>query len=603
MGFITELRRRNVFRVGAAYLMLGWIVVEVTSTIAPAFGLPDWTLTLVTWLGVLALPFVLLFAWAFELTPEGLKRDYEVDRTHSIAHQTGTRLNYVIIAMLAVAILMAGLDRYWPPDSPGSAAVPLESVTSGPAAPKSATELRPSIAVLPFSDMSANRDQEYFADGIAEELLNLLAGIPELRVIARTSSFAYKGKEIPVEEIARQLNVAYLLEGSIRKSGDKVRITAQLIDAKNSSHLWSQTWDRDLTDIFAVQDEIAAAVVEQSKVSLIGEIPRTTTTDPAAYELNLQARNLWGKGTENAYLQSMALWREALEIDPNYADAWARLGNGYLYQNFFMDNTPPYARRAELARDAANKALAIEPTLMRAQLVLAEIALARRDIATATQHYLEITKEGMEAGRDLASKLAYIFGQTDAYVALEEQNTRDSPQFAYAHGGLGDAYMNVGRIDDAISSWRTALLLNPEMPVGHAGIGYALLEKGQAEAALAEARLEPREFNRLSTLVPIFRALGQAEKADAALAELIQKYATVDPYWIAGVYALSGDNDNAFAWLDRVLEDEYGGGTSLHRQPEFKGLHNDERWGPTLRRFGLAPDQLARIEIEIPAPG
>jgi len=600
MGFITELKRRNVFRVGAAYLMLGWVVVEVTSTVAPAFGLPDWTLTLVTWLGVIALPFVLLFAWAFELTPEGLKRDHEVDRTRSIAHETGTRLNYVIIALLVVAIVTVAADRYWASGSPDNSAIAVEAGTSMPAAPQSAAKLKPSIAVLPFTDMSENQDQEYFADGIAEELLNLLAGIPELRVIARTSSFAYKGKEIPIQEIARQLNVAYLLEGSIRKSGDKIRITAQLIDAENSSHLWSQTWDRKLTDIFAVQDEIAAAVVEQSKVSLVGQIPRTTTTDPAAYELKLQARNLWSKGTENAYNQSMALLREALEIDPNYADAWASLAYSYLYQGFFMDNALPYSKLAELARDAANKALAIEPTLVNAQLVLAEIALARRDIATATQHYLQIQKNGTDLS--LGNSLAYIFGQTDTYVALCEQDTRDNPQYAYSHGSLGEAYMNVGRIEDAISSWRTSLLLNPKSPVGHASIGRALLETGQAEAALAETRMEPREINRLQTLVLVFRALGQPENADAALVELIKKYGSVDPYWIAEVYALSGDNDNAFAWLDRVLDDEYGGGTSLHRDRAFKGLHDDGRWEPTLQRFGVAPDQLARIEIEISAP-
>jgi TolB-like protein/Tfp pilus assembly protein PilF len=600
MGFITELKRRNVFRVGAAYLMLGWVVVEVTSTVAPAFGLPDWTLTLVTWLGVIALPFVLLFAWAFELTPEGLKRDSEVDRTHSIAHETGTRLNYVIIALLAVAILMVAVDRYLPSASPGNSAIAVETVTSIPAAPQSAAKLKPSIAVLPFTDMSENQDQEYFADGIAEELLNLLAGIPELRVIARTSSFAYKGKELPIQEIASKLNVAYLLEGSIRKSGDKIRITAQLIDAENSSHLWSQTWDRSLTDIFAVQDEIAAAVVEQSKVSLIGQIPRTTTTDPAAYELKLRARNLWSKGTENAYNQSVALLREALEIDPNYADAWASLAYSYLYQSFFIDNALPYSKRAELARDAANKALAVEPTHVNAQLVLAEIALARRDIASATQYYLQMQKSG--TGQHLAGMLADIFGQTDTYVALSEQDTRDNPQWAYAHGYLGETYMSVGRIDDAISSWRTSLLLNPESPVGHAAIGRALLETGQAEAALAETRLEPREINRLHTLVLVFRALGQPEKADAALAELIQNYGREEPYWVAEVYALSGDNDNAFTWLDRVLEDEYAGGTSLHRSPAFKALHGDERWEPTLRRFGLAPDQLAKIEIQISAP-
>ena len=288
MSLIAELKRRNVFRVSVAYLALGWIVTQVTTTVAPMLHLPEWVGPVVLWIGVIAFPFVVMFSWIYELTPEGLKRESEVDRSgvHHAPHRPSPRLRGHRAA--------GGGDR----------AVRVSRVPAGQLAARdgSGEDRRPdragarrdvdrSVAVLPFVDMSAGKDQEYFADGISEELLNLLAQVPQLRVIARTSSFSFKGKDVDIAEIAQKLNVANVLEGSVRKSGDKLRITAQLIRASDSSHLWSQTYDRKLTDVFAVQDEIAAAVVEQLKVTLLGSAPKARVTDPKAYALFLQARD------------------------------------------------------------------------------------------------------------------------------------------------------------------------------------------------------------------------------------------------------------------------------------------------------------------------
>ncbi len=283
MSLIDELKRRNVFKAGAAYLALGWVVTQVTSTVAPVLHMPEWIASVVVWIGVIGFPFVIMFSWIYELTPEGLKRENQVDRTTSITHVTSRRLDHIIIGLLVLAIGLFAFDRFSPrkaepvaaSDEATTPAIKSAAAPSTAAASPAASDS--SIAVLPFVDMSQSKDQEYFSDGLSEELLNLLAQIPQLRVIARTSSFSFKGKEVDVAEIAKTLNVANVLEGSVRKSGDTLRITAQLIRTADSSHLWSETYDRQLTDVFKVQDEIAAAVVAQLKVKLL---PAQQVTNP-----------------------------------------------------------------------------------------------------------------------------------------------------------------------------------------------------------------------------------------------------------------------------------------------------------------------------------
>src|SRR5678815_3443770 len=261
-SLFAELRRRNVFRAGAAYLALGWVVVQITATLVPALNLPSSLVPIVTWIGVIGFPFVIMFSWIYEMTPEGLKRESQVDRSASITHITSRRLDYIIIGLLVLAIGLFAFDRFIPrrvepPAVSREAPTPAVSSASTPLAASAAPAASDnSIAVLPFVNMSSDKEQEYFSDGITEELLNLLAKIPQLQVTARTSSFSFKGRNTAIPEIARTLHVAHVLEGSVRKAGNSVRITAQLIKADTGNHLWSQTYDRKLDDIFAIQDEI-----------------------------------------------------------------------------------------------------------------------------------------------------------------------------------------------------------------------------------------------------------------------------------------------------------------------------------------------------------
>jgi len=319
MSIFSELKRRNVFRVALLYLVASWLILQVTDVGISLLGLPVSSGRLIFLLLAVGFPLVVLFSWAYEITPDGLKKESEVQPDESITAHTAKKLNSAVIILLVLSLAALLADRLIPETAsiiaPGATAV-----TPGNSAPEQ------SIAVLPFVNMSADQDNEYFSDGLSEELLNLLAKIPELQVAARTSAFRFKGSDAGIGEIAGKLNVAHVLEGSVRKSGTEIRITAQLIKASDGYHLWSQTWDRTLNDVFAIQDEIAAAVVAALKVTLLGEVPHARVTDSEAYSLYLQSKAYSDKASKEGFEEAVALLTQALAIDPEYADAWVELG-------------------------------------------------------------------------------------------------------------------------------------------------------------------------------------------------------------------------------------------------------------------------------------
>jgi TolB-like protein len=282
MSFFKELRRRNVIKVAAAYLVVSWLIMQVAEVLIPALHLPDWVLTATLYFLAIGFLPALIGAWAFELTPEGIRREKKVDPEQSITTQTGRKLDFLVIGLLAVGIIYLMIDKFWLEDGVETAATvsPQGEVVE-------AEEVAPSIAVLPFVNMSADADNEYFSDGVSEEILNVLTGIENLKVTARTSAFSYKGSKLKIDEIARELGVNHILEGSVRKSGDQVRVTAQLIRADGGFHLWSETYDRKLDNIFAIQDEIAGEIAAALQVTLELEPERenfTGTNSSQAYE-------------------------------------------------------------------------------------------------------------------------------------------------------------------------------------------------------------------------------------------------------------------------------------------------------------------------------
>jgi len=458
------------------------------------------------------------------------------------------------------------------------------------------------IAVLPFVNMSEDKEQGYFSDGISEELLNLLAKIPQLKVAARTSSFSFKGKGVEIPEIARQLHVANVLEGSVRRSGDQLRITAQLIRAAEGYHLWSETYDRKMDDIFKIQDEIAGEVVKELKVKLLGgAAPKVRTTDPKAYALYLQARELGRQFNAEAFAKSDALYRQALEIDPGYAPAWDGLARNFT--NKVSASLLSGQEGFTHAREAREMALAIDPDYAPAHAGLGYIAVyGDNDLAGAARHYqraLALDPTALDVLRNVGLFLGNL-GRLDEALALDEVVARRDPVNVTALSNLAYEQRMAGRYDAAIASFRTVLSLSPNRGGARAQLGMALLLKRDATAALAEIEQEKNESWRMYGLPMAYCALGRKADADAALNAVIAKYEKDGPYNIAYDYAFCGDADKAFEWLDKAVAYQDGGLSEIVTENLFGKIHSDPRWLPFLRKVGKAPDQLAKIEFKVP---
>jgi TolB-like protein/Flp pilus assembly protein TadD len=588
-SLLAELQRRNVIRAAVLYIGVVWALSQGAAQLLPVFDVPTWAVRWFIVAAVIGFPFWIAFAWFFEFTPEGLKRESEVEPHESITHHTGRKLDFAIIGVLAVAVVLLVTDRL----------VLHHGVNEEAAVPIA----EHSIAVLPFVNMSSDKEQEYFSDGISEELLNLLAKIPQLQVTARTSSFSFKGKDTAIPEIARTLHVAHVLEGSVRKSGNAVRITAQLIKAGTDTHLWSQTYDRKLDDIFAIQDEIAADVVKQLKVTLLGAAPKARTTDPEAYALYLQAKQLGRQGTTEAFKQSDALNRKVLAIDPRYAAAWDGLANNVLNETGqgLLPSKEGYAQ----AREAALKALAIDPDYAPAHARLGLIAMSGdNDLAGAAQH-LKTALALDPADLNVLSNSAVLLeslGRLDEALALEESLVRRDPVNVTALYNLGVYQRSAGRFDAAIATLRAVLSLSPGRGNAHAELGNALLLKGDAQGALSEIEQETSEVWKMFGQPMAYYALGRKADSDAALAALIAKYEKDAPYNIAYVYAYRGEADKAFAWLDKAVEYGDGGLSDIATENLFDKIRADPRWLAFLHKVGKAPEQLAKIEFKVTLP-
>jgi TolB-like protein/DNA-binding winged helix-turn-helix (wHTH) protein/lipoprotein NlpI len=461
----------------------------------------------------------------------------------------------------------------------------------------------PTIAVLPFVDMSEEGDQEYFSDGISEELLNLLARSPELRVISRTSAFSYKNRDVSIPVIARELGASHVLEGSIRKSGAQIRITAQLIDARNDTHVWSETFERTLDDIFVVQDEIAAHVVEQLKIKLRGDALSVRVGNSEAYNLVLQARYLHRQGTQDAMARSIELLKKAVAIDPKYAVAWAAMALEYMSQ---ADQALlPFEESYTLAREAANRALALDAANAAAHRSLGWIARNYdHDFVTAARHFeraLAMEPTNVD-GISNAAFMALYLGRVDQSIALGEFMIGRDPVSATGNTELGLFYLYAGRIDDAIASFRTSLTLSPDYIGANYQIGMALLLKDEPQAALAAMEKEPDNVWRLIGLTMAHHALGDTTAADATLRALIEEYAEVAAFNIAYVMAFRGEVDQAFEWLERADEQNDPGLTEIIIHPLLANVHSDQRWIPFLEKLGMTPDILDSIAFNANAP-
>lgn len=610
MQLFNELKRRNVLRAAAAYLVSAWLIIQVVETIFPAFGFGDAAIRVVViTLGIGLIP-VLILSWVFEFTPEGLKRDEDVDHQQSVARHAGRKLDRAIVVILVLALGYFAFDKFIL--DPARDARQVENARqSGRNEAIIASVGDRSIAVLPFADMSPDSDQSYFSEGIAEELLNTLSAIPEVRVTSRSSAFSFKDKALSVPEIAERLNVSYVLQGSVRKAGEQVRISTQLIDARADSQLWSRNFDRTLENIFQIQDDIASDVVDQIKGTLNIATPEQRRTDPAAYALFLQARQKRRLGTADGYNEAIELYRRVLDIDPKYPPAWDEMAS--IYQSQALTGLRPADEGFKLGRESALAAIDVDPSYapaygslsFMAQYYETDLAVAARYAQQALQ--LAPHDTGIVGS---AGMLLQNLGRMQEGLKLVEYTVTTDPLSPSWHYTLGRAYLTAGQYADAVRSFETTLGLSPDFSLGHYNLGVALMLAGQPTEAVTVFRDEPRENWRLAGLTTALFAqdrqkqnsITESRSSDLALAELLDKYADNMTYNIAYVYAYRGDNDAAFLWLDKAIAVGDPGVGEVLIEPLFVNIHNDPRWLPFLRKLGKAPEQLANIEMTVRFP-
>ena len=487
----------------------------------------------------------------------------------------------VSVAALAAILAVVGYARH----RESLAQVTVEAAATNVVSDKS-------IAVLPFVDMSEHKDQEYFSDGLSEELIDMLTKIPDLRVPARTSSFYFKGKQATIADIAKALGVSHVLEGSVRKSGNTLRVTAQLIRADNGYHVWSQTYDRKLDDIFQIQDEIARSVVNGLKVSVLGgTIPRATpTANPDAYLLYLQAKEIHYRGNSlDSSRKAINYLHEALKLDPEFSQGWVTLAT-FLAADYNLFDVEPHDEARALIYSALDHARKLEPSLLPIHVVLGrvlyEVDWSWQAADAELKQAIELEPGNSEAHR-LAAYLAATYGRFDEAIEQSEKAVELDPLQPWNYIARGYAAYRSGRLAQAEASFRTALDLAPGSGKFHCLLGAVLIARGQRESALAEMKKESNPRFRHVGMALALGALGQLDESDKELRTAEQKFGDEMGYWIAMVYAARRDRDQAFAWLDRSFN-AYGDGiTWIKGDPLLATLVDDPRYKALLQKMRL----------------
>ena len=576
MGFFVELKRRNVVRVAVAYGIVGWLVVEIASVLFPTFEAPPWVMKVFATVVILGFVVAVVLSWAYEITADGIKLTKAVDKAHSITATTGRKLDFVIIGLMALALAYFVSTHDWEGKDETEDEITVVSTQK-------------SIAVLPFVNMSDDAENEYFSDGISEELLNVLIKVEGLKVASRTSSFAYKDKDVSIPEIADDLKVDHVLEGSVRKAGNKVRITAQLIDVKSDRHLWSETYDRELEDIFAIQDEISHQIVEALKVALgAGESEAIAhaaqpTSKPEAYELFLQGRYFWQRRGEDNIRRAIDLFTQATELDPDFARAWSSLAAAYITLPVY--STVPENDAWPNAGSAAQQALELDDGLAEAYAVLGDLARGETEWVEAENYY---QKAIASEPKDATSHLWY--GEHLSEVGRVEDALQEfliayelDPLHPGTNSNLGSLYLFLGDVDNAAKHGQTALDLHQTF--GLSVLGDIALRQGRYDEAIVffeqlEDTLGVEPGSGISR--PFVDALRDPAMKDKALRMLGANEATLPIFVLLPDYVFLGEVDVAYDaayehWVDA------GGGNQwiwmwdepmapFRRHPRFKDL-------------------------------
>jgi TolB-like protein len=620
-GLLEELKRRNVFKVGTAYIVLAWLLAQGADLASDTFEAPDWVMKMLVTLLFLLFPLVLFFAWAYELTPEGIKKEKDVDRTQSITHQTGRKLDFVIIGILLIALgYFVWESRFEVREETGLPSSPVipanagiqeasetavsETVTRKPEALAPSLIDPKSIAVLPFVNMSPDPEQEYFSDGIAEEILNALARVEDLKVAGRTSSFAFKGQNQDLKLIGEALRVANILEGSVRKAGNKLRITAQLIKVDDGFHLWSETYDRDMDDIFAIQDEISNAILVQLKAKLLGsETLASKEVDPQAYAQYLLAKQRIYERSQASLELAADLLAKAIDTDPGFAAAHAQLGIATLLLSEEQYGTLPHEAAQQQGLESLKVALALEAEQAEA---LAGMGLYHAGFPGGLEEAIAWLRRSLQsdphqsnASNWLANNLNQI-GQTNEALALRERDFARDPLYMPVFSNLVQMYTVRGEMDKArkvLDQLRPYLHDDANMLMTEGGYYQVIGEWAKADKAFATAYAkEPRNFvnqiwycNNLNFTGQYERCAELDSSTQAAIAlvhlgrseeGLIRGYEAVAKGQYPGFYFQALVESGQSEQLARFVEDRWPDLVSLDSDfPDLQG------WGSSIMAF------------------
>jgi TolB-like protein len=579
-NFFVELKRRHVYRVAIAYGVVAWLFTQIATQVFPFFEIPNWIVRLVVMVTILGFPIALIIAWAFEMTPEGLKRAADVEPNEYIPRWSTRRFVALIIsvAILAAGVPLVHLSRSKPRF--------LSRVTAAPAPSQK------SVAVLPLLNESGSRDDEYFSDGLSEELIAALAQIKGLKVIGRSSSFRFKGQKEDSRSIGEKLGVSTLLEGTVRKNGGRVRIVAELVNAADGSELWSQTFDREIKDIFAVQAEIAKAVATSLELRLLGaeEDPakNIATKSVEAHNAYLQGHFYFQRRDLEGYLKSVSFFDQATHLDPNYALAYAERSEAWTW---IGDLSSEMQKEAwSKAASDGERAVAIQPKLAEAHAALGWarfFAEWRFDEGLAELRRAQQLAPWNPSTNDLLAPVVVYLGQFEEAEKLARQAIERDPLAYQARQSLARLLFVQGKLDEAEAAARQAVELQPTAAGSHRWQVFVAIERGDGEAALREAMLEPNERYQHFELALAYHACGDRPAADAALTELIARDRDVMAYQVAEVYAWRSETDNAFEWLQISLENHDTGLLSLLIDPLMHSLRRDSRYNTLLENIGL----------------
>lgn len=581
-----ELKRRNVFRAAALYLAATWLILQVADIVLDAFDAPSSIMRLLIFAFIAVFPAFIALSWFYEFRGARLVKD--TGESGQSARGWTTRGGNIAIAGLV--ILGAGIFVLSQTNAPRDTEVVETGLST-------IDDAEPSIAVLPLDNISSDPADAYFADGLTEELLNVLTSVAQLRVTARATSFALRETDLDARAIGEQLGVSHIIEGSVRKDGDRLRVSVQFVDALSGTAVWSATYDRALTDIFEIQKDIAERVSGTLQLSLFSDPnPIIRRTRPDAYTAYLRALALYRNPSGENYAAAVVELEKAISLDDQYAPAWSLLSS--VRQNQAITGAVDYAAGHEMARQATERALAIDPNYAYAISTRAWLAMTfERDFRLAAQAYrraLELAPNDPVIIGNLAVLERWL-GRIDRAIRLTNQSVSQNPLSASAYNNLSDQLYQAGRYRDAIESASRALQLAPESTGATVNLAISQILAEEPGAALTSiASLDVPFYVFFIEALARFD-LGERQAADAALASLAEDYPDQRAAYIAAIYAYRGEKDRAFAWLQRAVEERQRI-LSMRTEPLYENLREDVRWQRILEQVGLSDQQVAQFE-------